>query len=154
MVANHHPAHSDRPKTIYSWSSESKNSRAARSALRGRGPSKSFPASSVRRRGLRAPRKMNRDQEAVGPLIRKFTPVTLESFMLALPHPETIVGLRRPVFQVVHDDLVMRVVAFGPFQNHFAFPVVHARVSFAGLAIHLPCEWHGVHVHVLPFHRI
>jgi hypothetical protein len=32
--------------------------------------------------------------------------VTLESFVLALPHAEAIVGLCAPVLQVVHNNLV------------------------------------------------
>ncbi len=60
------------------------------------------------------------DQEAIRPLIRELVAISLEGFMLGLPHAEAIVGLRSPIFQVVHDNFVAGIIALHALKDYFA----------------------------------
>src|SRR6266481_9342132 len=92
----------------------------------------------IRRSGLGIPRKMYGDQEAIRPIIRELVAVSFESFMLVFPHAEAVIGLRRPVLQVVHDNFVIGVVALHALEDYFALAIVHLGVRHAGLSVHVP----------------
>src|SRR5260370_34341238 len=97
---------------------------------------------------------MNGDQEAVGPVVRKVVTVAFKGFVLVPPHAEAVVGLRQPVFEVVHDDFVRRIISRDALENDLALAVVHLCVSLATLGVLLPCKTGGVHIDVLPFDGI
>ena len=65
---------------------------------------------------LRIAREMDGDQKSIRPIIRKLVAVALERFVLALPHPEPIVGLCAPVFQVLHHDFPSGTIALDAFE--------------------------------------
>src|SRR6266581_962238 len=109
---------------------------------------------SVGRGRLRLTGEMDGDQEAVGSVIGKVVALAVKGFVLALPHAEAIIRLSLPVFQIVNDDLVVRVIALHFLQNDLALSVVHLGVSDAGLAVDHPGKTLRVHVEFLPFEGI
>src|SRR6266403_1631511 len=107
----------------------------------------------IRRGGLGIPRKVYGDQEAIRPIIRELVAVSFEGFMLVLPHAEAVVGLRRPVLQVVHHNFVAGIIALHALKDYFALAVVHLGVSYAGLGVHVPGKCGSIPGLFLPGNR-
>jgi hypothetical protein len=78
------------------------------------------------------------DQETVCAVIGKLVAVALESFVLALPHAEAIVGLCAPVLQVVHNNFVTGVIALDALKKNLTLAAVHLRVGYASLGVDIP----------------
>src|ERR1700722_20511236 len=97
---------------------------------------------------------MDSDQESVGAVVGKLVAVAFESFMLALPHAEAFVGLGTPIFQVVNDNFVARMVTTDTLQKDLAVAIVHFGMSHASLGVHVPGECGGLHSLFLPGNRV
>jgi len=80
----------------------------------------------------------------------KVVPVSFKGFVLVLPHAEAVVGLRQPVFEIVYNDFVRRIISRDALENDLAFSIVQLGVSLASFRIHLPQESLGIYVGVLP----
>src|SRR6266404_1359608 len=94
---------------------------------------------------------MNRNQEAVRAIVREIVAVAFKSLVLALPHAKSVVGLRQPVFQIVHNNFVGGIVTLHSLQDNLALSIIHLGVSFAGLRVYLPQESLRIYVGMLPF---
>src|SRR6266436_5517476 len=96
---------------------------------------------------------MNGDQEAIRSIIGELVAVSFEGFMLVLPHAEAVVGLRRPVLQVVHNNFVVGIIALHALKDYFALAIVHLGVSYAGLGVYVPRKCGSIHCLFLPGNR-
>src|SRR5215831_11426997 len=103
--------------------------------------------------GFRLAREMDRNQKAICSFVGEFVAFPVVLFVLALPHAEAVVRLRRPVFQILHDDLAARIIPFGFFQNHFSLSVIHLGFGYAGLLVYFPSEALRVDIEFLPLER-
>src|SRR5260370_13234090 len=95
---------------------------------------------SVRGGGLYISRKMDGDQEAIRPVVGKLVAVPLKGFMLVLPHAEAVVGLGAPVFQVVHDDFLVGIIALDLLQSAFALAIAHLVIPDTPFRVYVPAK--------------
>lgn len=80
--------------------------------------------------------------------------LAVEFFIFVLLHAEFVIGLGRPILQVLNNDLAVRIVALVLLKNHFSFSIVHLRPGYSGLFVNIPGETLRMHVELLPFERV
>src|SRR5215467_6535085 len=67
---------------------------------------RAFKRRLIRRCRFSLTREVNGDQETVRAVVRELVTLSFKLFVLALPHPEAVVGLSGPILQVVDHNFV------------------------------------------------